>query len=173
MVLWNTSYYGHNEQSEQKHRFLFKLPVPSVCKANSKSGWPNIIPPLLWRLQKKIIAHNPAKERNLNLWSDGPMPVEYDIQGFHSVTPVRGWIWIDHFCFGWWIRVYKHPLQRKSVHMIYKAHSSQWRKEINGANVVDVVCIPYSQRASMGIRSVHHVAWRTPTDEQQRPYTKI
>ena len=36
------------------------------------------------------------------------------------------------------------------------------------ANIVDVLCIPYTQQAIIGIGSVHHVAWRTPTDEQQK-----
>jgi glyoxalase family protein len=34
--------------------------------------------------------------------------------------------------------------------------------------IVDVLCLPYRQRAAIGIGSVHHVAWRTPTDAQQR-----
>jgi hypothetical protein len=41
-------------------------------------------------------------------------------------------------------------------------------KEIRGANIVDVLCLPYTQKAVIGIGSVHHVAWRTPTDEQQK-----
>jgi glyoxalase family protein len=36
-----------------------------------------------------------------------------------------------------------------------------------GAKIVDVLCLPYTQRAVIGIGSVHHVAWRTPTDNQQ------
>jgi glyoxalase family protein len=37
-----------------------------------------------------------------------------------------------------------------------------------GAKIVDVLCLPYTQKAVIGIGSVHHVAWRTPTDEQQK-----
>ena len=33
--------------------------------------------------------------------------------------------------------------------------------------MVDVVCVPYTWQATIGIGSVHHVAWRTPTDEKQ------
>ena len=32
--------------------------------------------------------------------------------------------------------------------------------------------MPYTQRAIIGIGSVHHVAWRTPTDEQQKVLRK-
>ncbi len=41
-----------------------------------------------------------------------------------------------------------------------------------GASIVDVLCVPYTQRAIIGIGSVHHVAWRTPTDEQQKVLRK-
>lgn len=35
------------------------------------------------------------------------------------------------------------------------------------STVVDIVCLPYTQRGSMGVGTVHHIAWRTPTDESQ------
>ena len=38
---------------------------------------------------------------------------------------------------------------------------------VGGAKIVDVLCLPYTQQAIIGIGSVHHVAFRTPTDEQQ------
>lgn len=41
-------------------------------------------------------------------------------------------------------------------------------KDNGGANIVDVLCLPYTQQAIIGIGSVHHVAYRTPSDEQQK-----
>ena len=41
-----------------------------------------------------------------------------------------------------------------------------------GASIVDVLCVPYTQRAIIGIGLVHHVAWCTPTDEQQKVLRK-
>jgi glyoxalase family protein len=41
-------------------------------------------------------------------------------------------------------------------------------KDPGGANIVDVLCIPYSRQAFIGIGSVHHVAYRTPSDKQQQ-----
>ena len=38
----------------------------------------------------------------------------------------------------------------------------------NGSNIVDVLCLPYTQYGIIGVGTVHHVAWRTPTDEQQK-----
>jgi glyoxalase family protein len=46
--------------------------------------------------------------------------------------------------------------------------SVKQEEDIGGANIVDVLCLPYTQRAVIGIGSVHHVAWRTPTGEQQK-----
>ena len=37
-----------------------------------------------------------------------------------------------------------------------------------GARVVDIICIPDSQNANIETGSVHHVAWRTPNDTQQK-----
>ena len=34
-------------------------------------------------------------------------------------------------------------------------------------SIVDVLCLPYSPPGYMGVGTVHHVAWRTPTDKQQ------
>ena len=39
--------------------------------------------------------------------------------------------------------------------------------ESEGANIVDVLCLPYTSRGYVGVGTVHHIAWRTPTDEQQ------
>ena len=35
------------------------------------------------------------------------------------------------------------------------------------SSIVDIVCLPYTQPGTMGAGTVHHVAWRTPTDESQ------
>jgi glyoxalase family protein len=42
------------------------------------------------------------------------------------------------------------------------------KEEYQGSNIVDVLCLPYTQYGMIGVGTVHHVAWRTPTDEQQK-----
>ena len=37
-----------------------------------------------------------------------------------------------------------------------------------GASIVDVLCLPYTPSGYIGIGTVHHVAFRTPTDEKQK-----
>jgi predicted esterase len=50
-------------------------------------------------------------------------------------------------------------------------YSNKQKREHNLLNssstVVDIVCLPYTQRGFMGVGTVHHIAWRTPTDESQ------
>ena len=50
---------------------------------------------------------------------------------------------------------------------IPNGHTSSSGEESRRANIVDVLCLPDTQRTVIGIGSVHHVAWRTPTYEQQ------
>jgi glyoxalase family protein len=53
---------------------------------------------------------------------------------------------------------------------IPKTHAANIELEeegISGASIVDVLCLPNTQQAAIGIGSVHHVAWRTPTFKQQ------
>ena len=44
----------------------------------------------------------------------------------------------------------------------------QGEETVGGAKIVDVLCLPDRRQAVMGTGSVHHVAFRTPTDEQQK-----
>jgi glyoxalase family protein len=37
-----------------------------------------------------------------------------------------------------------------------------------GAKIVNVLCLPYTRQGVIGIGSVHHVAFRTPTDAQEQ-----
>jgi glyoxalase family protein len=40
------------------------------------------------------------------------------------------------------------------------------------SSIVDIVCLPYTQPGTIGAGTVHHVAWRTPTDESQSEMRK-
>jgi glyoxalase family protein len=122
-------------------------------------------------LQIELIAHNSAEERGLNIWKGGPIPTEHSIRGFHSVTlSEEGYertasVLVDELGFI--------PTRKNGNRFRYEipnSNSDSQVKEIQtiGANVVDMVCAPYAQMASIGVGSVHHVAWRTPTDALQR-----
>ncbi len=34
-------------------------------------------------------------------------------------------------------------------------------------STLDIACLPDTRRGSLGIGSIHQIAWRTPTDESQ------
>lgn len=119
-------------------------------------------------LELELIAHKSAQDRNENVWKEGPVPIEHAIRGFYSVTiSEEGYentasVLTDELGF---------ILTRQDGSRFrYEIPASVAQGEVGGggANIVDVLCLPYTQQAIIGIGSVHHVAWRTPTDERQK-----
>ncbi len=130
-------------------------------------------------LQLELIANQSANEENRSLWKEGPVPSEHAIRRFHSVTLAEeGYeqtasILTEKLGFT--------PTKREGNRFRFEINNTpniseesnpeEKRKEKKGiseANIVDIICVPDMQRALIGIGSVHHVAWRTPTDEQQK-----
>jgi glyoxalase family protein len=121
----------------------------------------------------ELVAHESAIDRTVNVWKEGPIPVEHSIRGFYSVTlSEEGYertasILSDELGFI--------PTRQEGSRFRYEIPAtnssssfSANHREGGGAKIVDVLCLPYTQQAVIGIGSVHHVAWRTPTDEQQK-----
>jgi glyoxalase family protein len=129
-------------------------------------------------LELELVAHKSAEERGANIWKEGPIPVEHATRGFYSVTlSEEGYertasVLTDELGFI--------PTRQDGSRFRYEipnelsSSSSKEEKEekLRGANIVDVLCLPYRRQATIGIGSVHHVAWRTPTDEQQKVLRK-
>jgi glyoxalase family protein len=123
-------------------------------------------------LELELVAHKSAQDRGVNVWKEGPIPIEQAIRGFHSVTlSEEGYersasVLTDELGFT--------PTRQDGSRFRYEIPTlasavTQGAEEAGGgANIVDVLCLPYTQQAVTGIGSVHHVAWRTPTDEQQK-----
>jgi glyoxalase family protein len=121
-------------------------------------------------LELELVAHKSAKYRNNNIWKNGPIPSKYAIRGFYSVTlAVEG---------------YERTASVLTKQLGFQStceEGSRFRYEMvrkgngNGDNdnnealgsIVDVLCLPYSPPGYMGVGTVHHMAWRTPTDKQQ------
>ena len=119
-------------------------------------------------LELELIAHKSAQDRSVNVWKEGPIPAEQAIRGFHSVTlSEEGYertasVLTDELGF--------RPTRQDGSRFRYEipnGYAASPGEESRGANIVDVLCLPYTQQTVIGIGSVHHVAWRTPTDEQQ------
>ena len=119
-------------------------------------------------LELELVAHKSSMERETKVWKEGPIPVEHAIRGFYSVTlSERGYeytasVLTDELGFV--------PTLKDGSRFRYEipSRASAGKEDIDGARVVDVMCLPYTQQANIGIGSVHHVAYRTPSDEQQQ-----
>lgn len=119
-------------------------------------------------LELELVAHKSSMERETKVWKEGPIPVEHAIRGFYSVTlSERGYeytasVLTDELGFV--------PTHKDGSRFRYEipSRASAGKEDIGGASIVDVMCLPYTQQANIGIGSVHHVAYRTPSDEQQQ-----
>jgi glyoxalase family protein len=134
-------------------------------------------------LELELVAHKSAIHRSVNVWKEGPIPIEHAIRGFYSVTlSEEGYertasVLTDELGFiptrqdGSRFRYEIATANTDATATEASAAFTQEEKEegtSGAANIVDVLCLPYTQRAVIGIGSVHHVAWRTPTDAQQK-----
>jgi glyoxalase family protein len=122
-------------------------------------------------LELELVAHKSAAYRTVNVWKEGPVPMEHAIRGFYSVT-------LSEEGYELTASVLTNELGFKLIDQ----DGSRFRYQIStakddvdndedchqGPNIVDVLCLPYTQYGMIGVGTVHHVAWRTPTDEQQK-----
>jgi glyoxalase family protein len=122
-------------------------------------------------LDVELVAHKSAIEYTLNVWSTGRIPVEHAIRGFYSVTlSVEGYERTDTVLRNELGFLHTKQDRNRFRYEIPKTSATNIKKEeegIVGARIVDVLCLPNAQQAAIGIGSVHHVAWRTPTFKQQ------
>jgi glyoxalase family protein len=122
-------------------------------------------------LEVELVAHESAKNNVQHVYNKGPVPVEHAIRGFYSVT-------LSEEGYERTASVLTDELGFKLIGQ----DGSRFRYQINtaedddgdnenghyqGSNIADLLCLPYTQRGFIGVGTVHHVAWRTPTDEQQ------
>jgi glyoxalase family protein len=135
-------------------------------------------------LKLELVASKEAENRKINAWKNGPIPVDYAIRGFYSITlSIDGYeetaslltnemgfskIANEGNRFRFQIKdkfsdessLKNHDRNNDDQRFIQSTTSSS-------SSIVDIVCLPYAQPGTMGVGTVHHVAWRTPTDESQ------
>jgi glyoxalase family protein len=98
----------------------------------------------------------------INFWQEGPIPQEYALRGFHSVTlfleevQSTADLLTDQMGF-------RALAQEENRHR-FVADSSAL------GHFIDLVEGPEKARARFGVGSIHHIAFRTPNDEQQLHY---
>lgn len=108
-------------------------------------------------LQLEVIATPLANPDHV--WNRGPVPVDFAIRGFHHVTlSENGYertasLLTDTLGFK--------RLQQQGSRFRYAASDGL------PGTMVDLICAPEGRPGRVAVGTVHHVAWRTPTDEQQ------
>jgi len=96
------------------------------------------------------------------IWGVGPVPAEYAIRGFHSVTLA--------------VEAYERTSALLTDHLGFAKvghERNRFRFSIGDGRsgaVTDIVCGPDVPGGQVGVGSVHHVAWRTPNDTQQKEW---
>lgn len=92
----------------------------------------------------------------------GPVPPEYAIRGFHGVTLLE--------------EGYENTAKLLTDIMGFNAvdhEGNRFRYRATGdgiAATVDLLCVPDARRGTLGAGSVHHVAFRTPGDQEQQAW---
>src|SRR6059058_1561337 len=108
----------------------------------------------------ELVAHPQAELRPA--WKEGPVPAEYAVRGVHTITLSEdGYertaeLLTETLGF--------RPLSEENSVFRYEAG------EGGPGAYVDVRCTPELRRGLVAAGTVHHVAWRTPTDEHQQTW---
>jgi glyoxalase family protein len=113
-------------------------------------------------LQLEIIATPHANPDRA--WDGGPVPLEFGIRGFHHVTlseagyELTGELLTDILGFT--------KVEQNGTRFRFAANDG------SPGTMVDVISAPEGRPGRIAVGTVHHVAWRTPTDEQQVQWQK-
>jgi catechol 2,3-dioxygenase-like lactoylglutathione lyase family enzyme len=113
-------------------------------------------------LQLELIGTSEANPDHA--WSVGPVPLDFAIRGFHHVALSE--------------EGYERTASLLTETMGFKltrSSGNRFRYSVSSggpATIVDLVCIPAGRPGRVAVGTVHHVAWRTPTDAQQRDWQR-
>ena len=108
-------------------------------------------------LRLELIAHADAPD--VTPWGDGAVPADKAIRGFHSVA-----LW--EAALEPTARLLTETLGLEQI----AAEGNRTRFKMSGdrpGQLVDVIHRPDAPRGTGGAGTVHHVAWRTPSDEEE------
>ena len=111
-------------------------------------------------LRLELVAH--ADVREGDAWTHGPVPQAHAIRGFFGVT-------LSEEAFGPTASLLTGTLGFRQV----KEQDDRFRFEVGSGgsgSFVDVLSLPGAPHGAVSVGTVHHVAWRTPDDEQQKSW---
>lgn len=108
-------------------------------------------------LALELVAHSGAEK--YDAWKDSSVPAEHAIRGFHSVTLMEA------------RPAYTAALLTGELGfqlVVQEGNRSRYKVGTEDfATRLDVLDLPDAVRGIVAVGSVHHIAWRTPSDEQQ------
>ena len=108
-------------------------------------------------LQLELVATPHANPNRA--WSRGPVPADFAIRGFHHVT-------LSESGYERTASLLTDTLGFKRL----QEQGSRFRYAVSTGmpgTIVDLICAPEGKPGRVAVGTVHHVAWRTPTDKQQ------
>ena len=113
-------------------------------------------------LSLELIASNPTEDP-IEPWDRSAVPVEHSLRGFHSVSQsLEGYE-----------RTAKLLTESFGYRLVEQA-GNRFRfaaPSISGAGrTIDLLCLPEGQRGQVAAGTVHHIAFRTANDEEQRAW---
>lgn len=101
----------------------------------------------------------------INFWAEGPIPQEYALHGFHSVT-----LWLDQ------IAPTSELLTLQMGYQVVGKEEDRHRFVANQnsrGHIIDLMERPGKMQAGFGAGSIHHIAFRAANDEEQLEYQKL
>ncbi len=108
-------------------------------------------------LKLELVAH--AGASGWSSWSEGPVPAEHAIRGFHSATLAEEG----------YERTAMLLMESFGLRLVGET-GNRFRYEVGGdspGGVIDLVCAPDTAVGRMGAGTVHHIAWRVSDEAQQ------
>jgi glyoxalase family protein len=115
-------------------------------------------------LELELVAHSSAKENDERFWKDGPISYENGIRGFYSVSlSEEGYERTAEILNEMGYKMIKSEGNR----FRFQIEDSKSTPNIAGTKILDVLCLPDTAHGRIGKGTVHHVAFRTPSDETQ------
>lgn len=104
-----------------------------------------------------------TRNANGSFWKDGPVPPEYALRGFRGVTITAE---VAHE------RTSSLLTETMGFRETNQAGNNLRYEVGSGGSVaiVDLVSEPKAKRGLVSVGTVHHIAWRTPNDDQQKAW---
>jgi glyoxalase family protein len=95
-------------------------------------------------------------------YSEGPVPVESAIHGFHSASLTEGG----------YQRTAALLTETMGFRLVgQEGNRFRYAARAGGAGAIaDVLCAPEERSGRVAVGTVHHIAWRTPDDRQQQAW---